>query len=96
MRRQADGGLGADGVVADRQRPTARVDPHGRLLVLPCVLLPDVVAAAAVSSTASSSAAVEMAPALADRLFRAASGRSARLAADGTRLEVDSGEQGGA
>ena len=44
---------------------------------------------AAPSAGAAANASDEMVPALADRLFRAASGRSARLAADGANLLVE-------
>ena len=54
-----------------------------------CVLLPNVEDGEAAAPAAASATRSEHAPALADRLYRAASGRSARLAADGKRIVVE-------
>lgn len=52
-----------------------------------CVLLPNVDVDG--PQATSSAAAAEHVPALSDRLYRAASGRSARLGGDGSRIVVD-------
>ena len=89
---EADAAEAAAGVFDALRWAEGRAAEGGR-----CVLLPDVVAAAAAhsgeTSNELSAATAEMAPALADRLFRAASGRTARLAEDGASLIVGAGDE---
>jgi hypothetical protein len=66
-----------------------RAAEGGRVVLLPDLTLERDSAAEAADSTAA--AAGEHAPALADRLFRAASGKSASLSTDDTRVLVQGG-----
>ena len=72
--------------VFDALRWAERQAEHGGR----CVLLPNVTAQTGARGRSPSAAAAEHAPALADRLFRAASGRSAHLAPDGDNVVVGS------